>query len=70
MRKSNVRLYRPAPLGVRRPGSDELFGGPFSPGRRSERHRPETLTMCREKEVFMLKSCLKYDGKKGISKLV
>lgn len=29
---------RSIPLGVRRPDSDELFGGPFSFGRRSERY--------------------------------
>jgi len=28
------------PLGLRRPGSDELLYGPFSPVRRSERYSP------------------------------
>jgi hypothetical protein len=52
MRKINARSYRPAPLGLRRPGSDELFGGPFSPGRRSERYRPK---MCEKVTIKLLR---------------
>ena len=35
--------YRSGPLGLRRPRSDELVQGPFSPGRRSERSVPTSL---------------------------
>ncbi len=38
--KAGFEFSRAVPLGVRRRGSDELFGCPFSPRRRSERPSP------------------------------
>jgi len=42
---------RPGPLGLRRPGSDELVQGPFSLGRRSDRARPGAVPRSKDKTV-------------------
>jgi hypothetical protein len=42
---------RPGPLGLRRPGSDELVRGPFSLGRRSDRARPGAVSRSKDKRV-------------------
>lgn len=43
--------HRPGPLGLRRPGSDELVRGPFSLGRRSDRARPGAVPRSNDQMV-------------------
>jgi len=57
--------HRPGPLGLRRPGSDELVQGPFSLGRRSDRARPGAVPRSQDEIVMKLLAAWKHQVYEG-----